>query len=76
MEQALNFDISDVVMREITAALLEGHGAGNGIAISKTCRFFDFETCQEINLPRAGVRTTSSYLRAAYLGKCYYFSIT
>jgi hypothetical protein len=42
--------ISDV-KREITQGLLEGHGVDKGIAVAgNSCQFFDFETCEEINL--------------------------
>ena len=48
--------ISDNVEREITQGLVEGHGADKGIAVADTCRFFDFETCEEINLSDQSVR--------------------
>ena len=48
--------IGDAVKREITQGLVEGHGADKGIAVADTCRFFDFETCEEINLSYQIVR--------------------
>ena len=48
--------IGNAVKREITQGLVEGHGVDKGIAISDTCKFFDFETCEEINLRDKGVR--------------------
>ncbi len=49
-EQDHNEGISEAVKREITQGLLEGHGLDKGIAITGTCRFFDFETCEGIFL--------------------------
>ena len=49
-EQDSNDDMSDAVKREITQGLQEGHGVDKGIAIAGTCTFFDFETCEEIDL--------------------------
>ena len=49
-EQSDNRGISDAVKREITQGLVEGHGADKGIAVADTCVFFDFETCEGINL--------------------------
>ena len=48
--------IGDAVRREITQGLVEGHGADKGIAVADTCRFFDFETCEEIKLRDQSVR--------------------
>ena len=48
--------IGDAVKREITQGLVEGHGVDKGIAVADTCRFFDFETCEEINLSVQSVR--------------------
>ena len=48
--------IGDAVKREIRQGLVEGHGVDKGIAISDTCKFFDFETCEEINLYSNEVR--------------------
>ncbi len=42
--------ISDAVKREITQGLVEGHGVDKGITVADTCQFFDFETCEAINL--------------------------
>ena len=41
--------IGDAVKREIRQGLVERHGVDKGIAITDTCKFFDFETCEEIN---------------------------
>ena len=61
VEQYGNDDISDAVKREVTQGLQEGHGADNGVAITviSSCRFFDFETCEEIGLNRLRVRFPS-----------------
>ena len=59
VEQRSNKDMSDAVKREITQVLQEGHGADKGIAVAASCRFFDFETCQEINLYYSYVRLLS-----------------
>ena len=48
--------IGDAVKREITQGLVEGHGADKGIAVADKCRFFDFETCEEIDLRDQSVR--------------------
>ena len=55
-EQGNNEGISDAVKREITQGLVEGHGADKGIAVADTCVFFDFETCEGINLYNKSVR--------------------
>ena len=55
-EQSDNKGISDAVKREITQGLVEGHGADKGIAVADTCVFFDFETCEGINLYNKSVR--------------------
>ena len=55
-EQSYNKGISDAVKREITQGLVEGHGADKGIAVADTCVFFDFETCEGINLYNNSVR--------------------
>ena len=49
-------DISDAVKREITQGLVERHGVDKGIAVADTCAFFDFETCEGINLSDQSVR--------------------
>jgi hypothetical protein len=58
-----NKGMSDAVKREITQGLQEGHGADKGVAIyvtaSSFCRFFDFETCEGIDLNRSKVRLLS-----------------
>ena len=48
--------MSEAVKREITQGLQEGHGLDKGIAIAGTCKFFDFETCEQIDLFSKGVR--------------------
>ena len=48
--------IGDAVKREITQGLVERHGVDKGIAIADTCAFYDFETCEEINLSDQSVR--------------------
>jgi len=44
--------ISDAVKREITQGLQERHGADKGVSIHQdaSCRFYDFETCEEIKV--------------------------
>ncbi len=58
-EQDGNDDMSDAVKLEVTQGLQECHGADKGVAIGVTCRFFDFETCEEINLRHSNVRFPS-----------------
>ena len=53
-EQSDNRGISDAVKREITQRLVEGHGADKGSAAA--CVFYDFETCEGINLCNKSVR--------------------
>ena len=55
-EQSGNEGISDAVKREITQGLQEGHGADKGIAVADTCVFYDFETCEGIDLSSQRVR--------------------
>ena len=55
-EQINNEGISDAVKREITQGLVEGHGVDKGVAVSDTCLFFDFETCELIYLSNKSVR--------------------
>ena len=58
--QRANEDMSDAVKREITQGLQEGHGADKGVAVyAASCLFFDFETCEEINLRHSNVRFPS-----------------
>ena len=61
-EQSFNKGISDAVKREITQGLQEGHGADKGVAVAvaDTCVFFDFETCEGINLQSKSVRCMAS----------------
>ncbi len=45
--------IGDAVKLEITQGLVERHGVDKGIAIvagMSSCKFYDFETCEEIYL--------------------------
>jgi hypothetical protein len=58
-EQYYNYDMSDAVKREVTQVLQEGHGADKGVAIGASCLFFDFETCETINLRVSNVRFPS-----------------
>jgi len=48
-EQSRNV-ISDAVKREITQGLQERHGVDKGIAFATACVFYDFETCEGINI--------------------------
>ena len=48
--------IGDAVKREITQGLVERHGVDKGIAVAGACKFYDFETCEEINLRGGSVR--------------------
>ena len=48
--------IGDAVKREITQGLVEGHGADKGIAVADTCVFYDFETCEGIDISYKKVR--------------------
>ena len=59
VEQDGNKDMSDAVKREITQGIQEGHGADKGVAVGASCRFFDFETCEEIKLYNSNVRLPS-----------------
>ncbi len=63
VEQRSNEDMSEAVKREIMQGLQEGHGADKGVAFYITarssCRFFDCETCEEINLRGSDVRLPS-----------------
>ena len=55
-EQSGNEGISDAVKREITQGLQERHGVDKGVAVADTCVFYDFETCEGINLYNKSVR--------------------
>jgi hypothetical protein len=59
VEQNHNKDMSEAVKREITQGLQERHGADKGVAVGASCRFFDFETCEEIDLRNSNVRLLS-----------------
>ena len=48
--------ISDGVKREIMQGLLERHGADKGMAVADTCVFYDFETCEGIDISHKKVR--------------------
>ena len=48
--------IGDAVKREITQGLVERHGVDKGIAVAGACAFYDFETCEEIDLRGESVR--------------------
>ena len=58
-EQYGNADISDAVKREVTQGLQEGHRVDKGVAIGASCLFFDFETCEKIEIRRSNVRFPS-----------------
>ena len=53
-------DESDAVKREITDGLQKGHGVDKGVAIGSSCLFFDFETCEKINVSSAKVHLLAS----------------
>ena len=53
--------MSDAVKREITQVLQEGNGADKGVAVAASCRFFVFETCEEIDLKDQNVRLHSHH---------------
>ena len=55
-EQSGNEGISDAVKREITQGLQERHGVDKGMAVADTCVFYDFETCEGIDLSGQRVR--------------------
>ena len=57
-EQSGNKGISDAVKREITQILVERHGADKGSAVA--CVFYDFETCEGIDLQHKYVRCIAS----------------
>ena len=59
VEQYGNDDMSVAVKREITQGLQEGHGADKGVAVAASCRFFDFEACEKIDLSYSNVRLLS-----------------
>ena len=48
--------IGVAVKREITQGLVERHGVDKGIAVADTCTFYDFETCEAIDLGDQRVR--------------------
>ena len=56
VEQRGNDSMSDAVKREITQVLQEGNGADKGVAVAASCCFFDFETCEKIDLNYSNVR--------------------
>ena len=49
-----NEGISDAVKREIAQGLVDGHGVDKGRAAA--CVFYDFETCEGVNLKSKQVR--------------------
>ncbi len=59
VEQYGNNYMSDAVQREITQVLQEGHGADKGVAIGASCSFFDYETCEKIEIRYSNVRFPS-----------------
>ncbi len=64
VEQDGSDGMSDAVKREITQVLQEGHGADKGVAVGASCRFFDFETCEEIGPYESNVRLLSLHVVA------------
>ena len=48
--------IGDAVKREIGQGLVERHGVDKGIAVAGACEFYDFETCEGIDLRGQSVR--------------------
>ncbi len=61
VEQRGNSNMSDALKREITQGLQERHGADKGVAVAASCRFFDFETCEEIDPNDKNVRLLSHH---------------
>jgi hypothetical protein len=57
--QGRNDGMSDAVKWEITQGLQERHGTDKGVAVAASCRFFDFETCENIDLTLSNVRLLS-----------------
>ena len=55
-EQCANQGLSEAVKREITQGLVERHGVDKGIAVAGACAFYDFETCEGIDLSDESVR--------------------
>ena len=53
-EQGSNKGMSEAVKREITQGLQEGHGVDKGSAAA--CVFYDYETCESIDLGLKHVR--------------------
>ena len=62
LEQVGNESMSDAVKREITQGLQERHGADKGVAVACSCRFYDFETCEDINVLNSNVRLLSDII--------------
>jgi hypothetical protein len=61
LEQNGNKSMSDAVKREITQGLQEGHGADKGFCMTLfSCKFYEFETCEEINVSHSRVRLLTS----------------
>ncbi len=58
--------IGDAVKREIGQGLVEGHGVDKGVAVAGACTFYDFETCEEIDLSNERVRCMCVVTRAVY----------
>ena len=48
--------IGDAVKREIGQGLVEGHGVDKGIAVAGVCEFYEFETCEKLDLYKQSVR--------------------
>ncbi len=50
-------NIRNAVKREITQSLVKCHGVDKGIAVAgDSCKFYDFETCEEIDFSSQSVR--------------------
>jgi hypothetical protein len=64
-----NDDVSDAVKRHITQCLLQSNGADKGIAAAGTCTFFDFETCEDIELSGLSLKDDDIASLCANLGR-------
>ena len=54
-EQDDNKGISAAVKREITQGLQERHGTDKGVVIAGSSCFYDFETCEGIDVSESNV---------------------
>ena len=62
--------IGYTVKREITQGLAEGHGVDKGITLADTCAFYDFETCEKIDLSEQSVRCMCVVYDACRVLRC------